>query len=64
MAVNETHLRDAANALLDALASPDGRDVRKAWDDACLLFGRFGFVMKRSAFEQYLDELARSQEAR
>lgn len=49
---------DAVRALLDALAHPDGRCVRKAWDDLALLYGRFGYVMKRAAFEQYLDELA------
>jgi hypothetical protein len=43
---------------LDALAFPDGRDVRKAWNDVLLLYGRFASVMQRSAFEQYLDELA------
>jgi hypothetical protein len=55
----DIELRDTVNALLDALAHPDGRHVRKAWDDACLMFGRFGSVMKRAAFEQYLDELAK-----
>lgn len=49
---------DAVRALLDALAYPDGRCIRKAWDDVVLLYGRFGDVMKRAAFEQYLDELA------
>lgn len=49
---------DAVRALLDALAMPDGWCVRKAWDDLVLLYGRFGYVMKRAAFEQYLDELA------
>jgi hypothetical protein len=33
---------DAVRALLDALAHPDGRCVRKAWDDVVLLYGRFG----------------------
>ena len=49
---------EAARALLDALALPDGRNVRAAWDRMCMLHGRFGDVMKRAAFEQYLDELA------
>lgn len=49
---------EAVRALLDALALPDGRHVRAAWDRACMLYGRFGDVMKRAAFEQYLDELA------
>lgn len=49
---------DAVRVLLDALAMPSGRSVRKAWDDVTLLYGRFGSVLMRAAFEQYLDELA------
>lgn len=52
------NLRDIVNNLLDALSAPNGRRVVSAWDNACLMFGRFGSVMKRAAFEQYLDELA------
>jgi hypothetical protein len=54
---------DAARDLLDALSLPSGRDVRAAWDRACMLFGRSGGVMLRAAFEQYLDELASSGSA-
>lgn len=49
---------DAVCALLDALSMPDGRCVAKAWDRVCLLHGRSGDVMKRAAFETYLDDLA------
>lgn len=52
---------EAARALLDALAMPSGRSVRAAWERMCLLYGRFGATMMRSAFELYLDELARSE---
>lgn len=34
--------RHFANELIDAIATPKGRDFRHAWDEACLLFGRFG----------------------
>lgn len=50
---------DAVRTLLDALAYPDGRDILKAWEAVTLLYGRCGYVIKRAAFEQYLDELAR-----
>jgi hypothetical protein len=49
---------EAVRSLLDALAMPSGRNVRKAWDDVTLLYGRCRSVMMRAAFEQYLDELA------
>lgn len=35
-------LRDVANDLIDAIATPKGRDFRHAWEAACVLFGRFG----------------------
>lgn len=34
--------RRFANELIDAIASPKGRDFRHAWDEACVFFGRFG----------------------
>jgi hypothetical protein len=34
--------RHFANELIDAIATPKGRDFRHAWDEACLFFGRFG----------------------
>jgi len=34
--------RHFANELIDAIATPTGRDFRHAWDEACLFFGRFG----------------------
>lgn len=49
---------DAVRSLLDALAMPDGRSVRLAWDHANLLFGRYGSVLQRAAFESYLEEVA------
>jgi hypothetical protein len=54
----ETSKDDAVRALLNALANPDVRSVRKAWDDLTRLYGQVGAVMKRAAFEKYLDELA------
>lgn len=36
-------LRDAANALIDAINMPKGRDFVAAWEKACMLFGRFQF---------------------
>ncbi len=50
--------REVARNLIDALACPTGRDVRRAWDEACLHNGRCGFAMMLSAFESYLDDLA------
>lgn len=47
---------DAVNALLDALAYPAGRDVRKAWNTCCFLFGRTGWKISPVAIEQYADE--------
>ncbi|HEY0839740.1 MAG TPA: hypothetical protein VGD74_06100 [Vulgatibacter sp.] len=32
---------DAARELIDAIATPAGRDFNHAWQEACLLFGRF-----------------------
>ncbi len=55
---------DAVRALLDALAFPDGRNVRAAWEQAALLYGRTHDVMKRAAFEQYLDELAGTEQSK
>ncbi len=51
-------VREVTRNLIDALAQPSGRDVRKAWDEACLQSGRAGAVMMRSAFEVYLDDIA------
>lgn len=51
-------VRETTRNLLDALLAPSGRDVRKAWDAACLQNGRYGATMMRSAFEMYLDDLA------
>lgn len=50
--------RQLMRDLLDALSVPSGRDIRKAWDEACLQNGRYGFTMARGAFEDYLDSLA------
>lgn len=49
---------DAVRALLDALAMPSGRCVRKAWDSATLMYGRFGNVMQSAAFGAYIDEMS------
>lgn len=38
---SERQLRECAYTLIDAIANPTGRDFASAWDDACLVFGRF-----------------------
>lgn len=34
--------QDAARDLLDAIATPEGRDFARAWDNATLMYGRYG----------------------
>lgn len=34
--------QDAARDLLDAIATPPGRDFARAWDNATLMYGRYG----------------------
>lgn len=48
-------IRESTRELLDALSVPNGRCVRKAWDRACLLNGRFGAIIQRAAFQAYED---------
>jgi hypothetical protein len=34
--------QDAARDLIDAIATPPGRDFGRAWDNATLMYGRYG----------------------
>lgn len=39
--VDKQIVGDAVRALLDAIAIPQGRDAARAWEDICLMFGRY-----------------------
>lgn len=48
---------EAVRGLLDALAMPSGRLVRRAWDEVCMLYGRYGTELSLGAFVAYHEDL-------